>query len=396
MKYVHPFPARMAPELAFDALPNDGEADVLDPMMGSGTTLVSARSKGHRATGLDRDPLAVLLANVATRDLDTRAFARDAKSLLSRAHRVESQLSDGGAYPPFADDETKAFVRFWFDRRSRRQLASLSHALLERQYRTAAFLRCAISRMIITKQGGVSLAEDISHSRPHRTRDHARISPFELFPQSIDVIARNARFLRGSTLPRARVLTGDARRLPFGDHEFDYVITSPPYLNAIDYLRGHKLSLVWFGHSVSKLRALRATNVGASRGIRENALDSVVVEMIGETASVSSKVANMLRLYVRDLDQCVSEMARVLRPGGSALFVVGDCAIRGSVVKNSAGLAALATNHGFVRVEVDLRRPLPRDKRYLPPPGAKKNQLNAMEGRMLDEVIMRFRKEVPA
>jgi tRNA G10 N-methylase Trm11 len=49
---IHPFPARMAPGIALDAL---AEADtplrVLDPMAGSGTVLAVARSKGHHAVG---------------------------------------------------------------------------------------------------------------------------------------------------------------------------------------------------------------------------------------------------------------------------------------------------------------------------------------------------------
>src|SRR3712207_7608036 len=42
-------------------------------------------------------------------------------------------------------------------------------------------------------------------------------------------------------------------------------ITSPPYLNAIDYLRGHRLSLVWLGYRIGDLRLTRAVSIGAER-----------------------------------------------------------------------------------------------------------------------------------
>jgi tRNA G10 N-methylase Trm11 len=59
---VHPFPARMAPSIVWDALPKTGKSvNILDPMSGSGTTLVCARSRGHRAIGCDTDPLALLI-----------------------------------------------------------------------------------------------------------------------------------------------------------------------------------------------------------------------------------------------------------------------------------------------------------------------------------------------
>lgn len=57
---VHPFPARMAPGIALNALGNDRvPLRVLDPMVGSGTVLAVARSKGHYAIGFDSDPLSV-------------------------------------------------------------------------------------------------------------------------------------------------------------------------------------------------------------------------------------------------------------------------------------------------------------------------------------------------
>ncbi len=62
---IHPFPARMSPGIALEALGEKSESlRVLDPMTGSGTVLAVARAKGHRAFGFDLDPLAVLLASV--------------------------------------------------------------------------------------------------------------------------------------------------------------------------------------------------------------------------------------------------------------------------------------------------------------------------------------------
>ena len=59
---------------------------------------------------------------------------------------------------------------------------------------------------------------------------------------------------------RGRVLQGDARVLRGVDRDsVDAVITSPPYLNAIDYLRGHKLALVWLGYTISRIRGYQST-----------------------------------------------------------------------------------------------------------------------------------------
>jgi tRNA G10 N-methylase Trm11 len=68
---IHPFPARMAPNIALAILADIKKPiRVLDPMMGSGTVLAMARKCGHRAIGVDLDPLAVLLAKVWTSAAD--------------------------------------------------------------------------------------------------------------------------------------------------------------------------------------------------------------------------------------------------------------------------------------------------------------------------------------
>ena len=61
---IHPFPARMAPSIVWNNLPDSGKfLRVLDPMAGSGTSLVIAKARGYQAVGCDTDPLAVLIAH---------------------------------------------------------------------------------------------------------------------------------------------------------------------------------------------------------------------------------------------------------------------------------------------------------------------------------------------
>jgi len=61
------------------------------------------------------------------------------------------------------------------------------------------------------------------------------------------------------------IIRADVRNIPITDGFIDVVITSPPYLNAIDYLRGHKLSLAWLGYKISDIIPIRSNNIGAER-----------------------------------------------------------------------------------------------------------------------------------
>jgi hypothetical protein len=118
---IHPFPARMAPGIALEALRESTTTlRVLDPMAGSGTVLAVARAKGHRAFGMDLDPLAVLLAGVWTRTVDAGRANDKAAEVLGRAKAAFGALASGQAYPASADDETREFIRYWFDDYARR------------------------------------------------------------------------------------------------------------------------------------------------------------------------------------------------------------------------------------------------------------------------------------
>jgi Stage II sporulation protein E (SpoIIE) len=119
--------------------------------------------------------------------------------------------------------------------------------------------------MIITKGAGVSLAMDVSHSRPHKTFAIAPFTPFERFVFVIEQVLRASHFSSEQKLPAANIRRGDARSIPLKDGVADLVLTSPPHLNAIDYLRGHKLSLVWMGQQIDALRELRSSNIGSKR-----------------------------------------------------------------------------------------------------------------------------------
>ena len=86
IKPIHPFPARMAADFVWKKLPtSQPRLRVLDPMAGSGTTLVAARMRGHEAIGFDRDPLAVLIAGAWASDVDVETTVKKAAQVLTRA-----------------------------------------------------------------------------------------------------------------------------------------------------------------------------------------------------------------------------------------------------------------------------------------------------------------------
>ncbi|WP_339028962.1 hypothetical protein WI604_30240 [Bradyrhizobium symbiodeficiens] len=393
---VHPFPARMAPGIALDILASEPERiRVLDPMMGSGTVLAMARAKGHSAIGIDIDPLAVLLARVWTTTVDASQVRLAASRVLDRAREKFATCATGDAYPANADMQTRQFVRYWFDAYARRQLTALAEAI--HRFEDGCVkdaLWCAFSRLIITKQAGASLAMDLSHSRPHKAFEHAPIKPFNKFLSAVDLVLKNclsrAQSGRG---PATRALLGDARKLPLASGTIDLVLTSPPYLNAIDYMRCSKFSLVWMGYTVSELGSIRSESVGtecSDESARDNAEVKKIISDLRLTPKLAARQEAILAHYVDDMMRSVRECARVLAPGGKAAYVVGENTVRGTFIPNANIVTAVAERSGL-QMERRRARALPANRRYLPPP-ASQHTAESMNGRMRREVILSFVK----
>ena len=393
MHPIHPFPARMAPSIVWDSLPDNGKPlCILDPMMGSGTSLVIARSQGHLAIGCDTDPLAVLIARAWCSDVSSKKLVDCAKSILDKAIEIGKELPSDNAYPSDVDDETKKFIKFWFDDNCRIQLTALAQSISQMDnINEKNLLWTAFSRLIITKKLGVSLAMDVSHSRPHRKYEKAPVNPFDKFLSAADYIIKKSPF-RDSNINTATpiIAKGDARYLSINSNSIDIVVTSPPYLNAIDYMRGHKLSLVWMGYSIKSLRSLRSRNIGSENSLALTRTDEFlkILESMGDVENLGTSYQGMITRYIADMGNVMSECRRVLKDNGHAIFVIGDSAIRGVNIKNSKALIVLAQNRGFKLLSM-VSRPIEESRRYLPPPTSK-TAGESMGNRMREEVILSF------
>lgn len=393
---VHPFPARMAPGIALQALGESKQTlTVLDPMAGSGTVLAVASEHGHQAIGLDLDPLAALMAKVWTRPINPEKVLAKATEVLNCARFVFKHMRLRKAYPANSDSETQKFIRYWYDNYSRRQLTALANSIqCIRDRAVRDVLWCAFSKLIITKQAGASLAMDLSHSRPHKVFSKAPVKPFHAYLAAVKTVVANCPIINNrQNKPIVKMNVGDARKLNIADNSIDIVLTSPPYLNAIDYIRCSKFSLVWMGFSIRALRKIRSTSVGTESSLKK-ALNSESVQNIITKLQLMPSLSNrnyaILARYIWDMEKALKETSRVLKNGGKAVYVVGDSTIRGTFIQNSSVIAILAEEQGFELIR-RVSRALPDNRRYMPPPKGKGTHMNM---RMRHEVVLEFKKSL--
>ncbi len=388
---LHAFAAKFPPQLprAFiRGLTKVGDV-VLDPMMGSGTTVVEAIIAERYGIGLDIDPLALRLSSAKTKPLNADHLREAgfgiidrAKTLLTNTSMIEKELTRR------FDEPTRKFIDYWFAPDTQRELLALVIALehVTDAY-TRRFLELTFSSTIVTKSGGVSRARDLAHSRPHR--DLTKIPK-----NALDQFALR---LRKNLISIARLktngmsafpLVGDARCMPLPDSSIDLIVTSPPYANAIDYMRAHKFSLVWLGESTGNLSVLRSKYIGSERiGQNKNTGFPPRSEAIIQKLSECDKSkAAILAKYFAEMGMVLCEMHRVLRSDAAAIVIVGTSVMRNIDVETHNCLAEIAATLGFDVVGI-AKRTLDRNKRMMPARFGRRSD-SMIEQRMHDEYVI--------
>jgi len=393
----HSFPAKFPPQLPakfISSLTKEGDV-VFDPMMGSGTTVVETFLAGRRAVGFDIDPLAVRIATVKTTRVKEKELMSFCKAILQKARTqaahekeyLEKELSK------HFDLKSKQFIDYWFAQETQLELMALLlqiEHIQNEQIRT--FFEVAFSAIIITKSG-VSLALDLAHTRPHRAKrvidtKGAIIAGTEFAGDTTSRLSILTKKLRspldefekrclqnikslgssssGSIKPKIEF--GDAQNLPLEDESVDLIVTSPPYaLNAIDYMRAHKFSLIWFGYPLEELGLKRKKYIGG-----EDTKNATFEELPGDVSNIVSEISNIdknrgraLYRYYSEMKKALKEMYRVLKPNKAAIVVVGSSFIKGQDTKTHKCLAAIGQDIGFSVPHIGERK-LDRNKRMMP------------------------------
>ena len=148
----------------------------------------------------------------------------------------------------------------------------------------------------------------------------------------------------------------------------DLIVASPPYANALDYMRAHKFSLAWLGNPIPRLSRLRSRYIGAERqdGAGDaNNLPASVMDTVHQLARVDAVKSRVLLHYFAEMAVGINEMARVLRPGAATIIVVGPSVMRGVEIPTHDCLAEIAAHRGLKVMGV---APLiiDRDRRMMP------------------------------
>jgi hypothetical protein len=281
------------PEFFIERLTGPGER-VYDPFSGRGTTAIQAALMGRAPLANDINPLSAMLS-APRLDPPPVAAVRDRLQRIDFARQVT--------------DPAEADLLAFYHPATLRQITALRAWLLERPGKVDAvdgWIRMvAINRLAGHSPGFFSVytmppnqaVSAASQRRINQRREQVpavRNVPAIILKKTISLLADGA----PPPHPPAILITGPANRTPdLADASIDLLVTSPPFLDVVDY-EGDNWLRCWFaGIDAAKVRIDRHSGIPSWEG------------------------------FVR---RSFEEFARVVRPGGFVAFEVGE--VRGGTV----------------------------------------------------------------
>ncbi|MFW9849285.1 MAG: DNA methyltransferase [Candidatus Thorarchaeota archaeon] len=356
---IHKFPAKFFPELPrylIRRYSRKGEV-VLDPMCGSGTVVLESQLAERIAIGVDIDPIAQLITRVKTSPLENEELQMYSKMLMDW---IEGTMSDSTYSPRIPEFH---YRDNWFRHFVLKELGLIKDGIDEFVARGLKSEIRDFFHVVLS-----SIIRDVSNADPHCTRTVIRKKSIRnIAPQDTIIKFRNTLFKQVESMmelssfiyminPKEVILKQEsANAMSIADNSVNLAVTSPPYINAVDYPRTHQLEMYWLGMiGDGPLSRMKRNYIGTETVYKheyENlqhtgftSLDPLLKKIFESDPRRSFIVYK----FFQDMKDQLRETLRVLRPGGRYCLAIGSNQIRGIAIHSHEILSEIATSQiGF-------------------------------------------------
>lgn len=288
---------------------------ILDPFCGVGTTLVACRELGVNAAGTDVSPVAVFASRVKTEDYDAEVLREEIKKLFRiKFKKPEERIDSGVVLRSFSKYALWEVIFF------RNNIMDIPDEKI-RNFMMLGLMNASTKVSFAEKVGG-SIRVDRKKKAP----------PLKIIfkKQLLRMVKDVERFKTKKS--DISISLGDARSVKLENNSVDAIITSPPYLNKIEYTAIYSIELaLFFGESG---RPAIRSYIG-EKGTEDNVFEG------------KYKLPPVAYSYFADMFLALKEMHRVLKKGGKAAIVIGNGCFPGGVVESDLLISELAEKIGF-------------------------------------------------
>src|SRR3989344_27848 len=316
---LHPYLGKFIPQLVEVFLKSFFKKGnwVIDPFLGSGTTLIESNILGINSVGIEISQFNCLISDIKTRVYDISLLEKEIKDILSKTINFSKTLLNGQNSHTTLKDNFKKYktssnyLNTWLSDGALQEI--LFYNDQTKNYQNQDVLKIILSRA--TRSARLITHYDLARPQKpikdeyycikHRRRCKPTNEAIKFIDRySWDTIKRIKEFDALRTGAKIKIFQDDSMEIDFAKDKdykggkFDGIFTSPPYIGLIDYHDQHRYAYDLFD------------------------LDDNGHKEIGPASRGKSKMAK--EEYKNDIVKVFQNMNRFLKPKADVFVVVND------------------------------------------------------------------------
>ena len=358
----HRYPAKFIPQLVeklIDEYVFEKDAHINDPFMGCGTTIVTAISRGFKASGTDINKIAYLMTKVKSTPIEPNYLDTKLKQFLDR---VQKSLTEGGVEPLIPQKHIDR-INYWFKEGNKNELGKILKVIYNEEDEIIKdFLQVAFSHIL--KNCSIWLQ---GSTKPTRDFNKNPTKPYDALRKHLKKMQRGNEYFY-YVVPREvredlnnylTIKPIDAKNQPVSDSTVDLIVSSSPYVTSYEYADLHQLSTIWFDLT-DNLTDYKKEFIGTSFKKYENKQlrSKIANDIVYKMSRKNEKVSKEIEAFFIDMEEVFDESFRILKPGGRCCYVIGDTRLKGVDILNAEVFSETLQYSNFI-IDRVIKREIP-------------------------------------
>lgn len=337
-----------------------------DPFAGSGTVLVQSRLNGIETYGVELNPLLHFIGKTKldSWSVDNKQFNKVASSLkFSQATNAPLFLKSHKHFNPGVI-KTLEKIKGSIDRFE----PGSSNEILTKNLLLLAF------SSILIESSNLKRSPCLGYCKTKKIADD---DPVLFFRKKISEISEDLFKLSQKDLPSTscEIFLNDSK--DFTHHKsYDLVITSPPYMNGMDYVMNYKIEMGWlnFAKNHRELKTVKDKMVvcdNVSKGLIrdfktddskftndwiDRIVDNIRLNIIKRGSYRRQDMPEIVLKYFDDMYKIMKNTIHHIKPNGRFILVVGDSLIADEYVPTDLILAKMGKELGMKIEKIEKAR----------------------------------------
>lgn len=330
---------------------------ILDPFAGCGTVPVQAKLNGLRSFGVEINPLMHYITTIKLSSWNT-----DPNELLMQYRKMD--FNKTAPYPQFLKTEKQ------FEPKILEGLChikgAIEHLSKKTKDKTIIDLFKVAFCSILIDSSNLKRSPCLGYAK--KTLD--KNTPYVLFDQKVNQIAEDLAVIQKlyseNIKTKADVTLANSMEYDYAN-KFDLVITSPPYMNGMDYIINYKIEMAWldFADDQKTLKQLKNEMVVCDN-VSRNLISEYQFEYINRwiediKTSIAKRITergayrredmpDIVHKYFDDMYKVFKKVVPAMKKHARFVLVIGDSLIADTYIPTDLFIAKIGTDLGL-RIE---------------------------------------------